>query len=97
MDSKIRAKLRSLAQKVSPSVSIGKNGLDEGVVEQINMNLNAHELVKIDVLETADADKKELLTQICETLHAEPVCTIGRKIVVYRYSGKAKSHVLEVK
>lgn len=94
MDSKTRAKLRSIAQKVSPSVSIGKTGLTDGVIEQIDMNLNAHEIVKIDVLETADVDKKALLMQICELLKAEPVCTIGRKIIVYRFSGKCKSHVL---
>lgn len=94
MDSKTRAKLRSIAQNVSPSVSIGKTGLTDGVIDQINMNLNAHEIVKIDVLETADADKKALLNHICETLKAEPVCVIGRKIVVYRFSGKLKNHVL---
>ena len=96
MDSKTRAKLRSIAQNVSPSVSIGKTGLTDGVMEQINMNLYAHELVKIDVLETADVDKKALLTHICEKLKAEPVCVIGRKIVVYRFSGKIKNHVLVV-
>ena len=94
MDSKTRAKLRSLAQKVSPSVAIGKTGLTDGVIDQIRMNLNAHELVKIDVLETADVDKKELMSTICDMLGAEPVCTIGRKIVVYKFSPKVKNHVL---
>ena len=94
MDSKTRAKLRSIAQKIQPSVSIGKTGLTDGVMEQINMNLYAHELVKIDVLETADIDKKAVLTHICEKLQAEQVCIIGRKIVVYRFSGKLKNHVL---
>ena len=94
MDSKTRAKLRSVAQKVSPSVSIGKTGLTDGVIDQIDMNLSAHEIVKIDVLETADADKKALLRRICEVLKAEEVCIIGRKIVVYRYSSKCKNHVI---
>lgn len=94
MDSKTRAKLRGLAQKVQPSVSIGKTGVTDGVLEQINMNLYAHELVKIDVLETADVDKKAVLEFICEKLNCEQVCIIGRKIVVYRFSGKIKSHVL---
>jgi len=94
MDSKTRATLRSIAQKVQPSVSIGKTGVTDGVLAQIDMNLTAHELVKIDVLETADIDKKALLSHICEVLKAEEVCVIGRKIVVYRFSGKCKNHVL---
>ena len=94
MDSKTRAKLRSIAQKVSSSVSIGKTGLTDGVIDQIDMNLTAHEIVKIDVLETADLDKKALLSHICEVLKAEEVCIIGRKLVVYRFSGKCKAHVL---
>ena len=94
MDSKTRAKLRSIAQKVQPSVSIGKTGMTDGVIDQIDMNLAAHEIVKIDVLETADVDKKAVMTHICETLKAEPVCVIGRKIVVYRFSGKLKQHIL---
>jgi len=68
MDSKTRAKLRSIAQGVSPSVAIGKTGLTDGVIDQIRMNLSAHELVKIDVLETADVDKKELMNEICDML-----------------------------
>ena len=94
MDSKTRAKLRGIAQKVQPSVSIGKTGLTDGVIDQIDMNLFAHELVKIDVLETADVDKKALMKFICEKLKAEEVCIIGRKIVIYRFSGKIKNHVL---
>lgn len=94
MDSKTRAKIRGLAQRVQPSVMIGKAGVDGGVISQIDMNLKAHELVKIDVLETADVDKKALLEQLAAELEAEPICTIGRKIVLYRYSSKCKNHVL---
>ena len=94
MDSKTRAKLRSIAQKVQPSVAIGKTGLTDGVLDQIDMNLKAHELVKIDVLETADMDKKAILDHICDELIVEPVCVIGRKIVVYKFSAKCKNHVL---
>ena len=94
MDSKTRAKIRGMAQKVQPSVMIGKAGVDDGVISQIEMNLKAHELVKIDVLETADVDKKAILEQLATELQAEPICVIGRKIVLYRYSSKCKNHIL---
>ena len=95
MDSKTRAKLRGLAQQIQPSVMIGKDGVTDGVQAQLDMNLSAHELVKIDVLETADLDKKGLLEFLAQQLHADPVCVIGRKLVLYRFSNKCKNHVLQ--
>ena len=96
MDSKTRAKLRGIASTIQPTVIIGKDGLTENVVKQIDMDLNARELVKITVLEN-DIDYKALLTEISEKVHAEPVCSIGKKLVLYRYSSKKNvKHVLEV-
>ena len=94
MDSKTRAKIRGIAQNVAPSVMIGKEGLTDGVIDQIDMNLKAHEIVKIDVLETADADKKLLAEKIAGELSADVICVIGRKIVLYRFSSKCKNHIL---
>lgn len=94
MDSKTRARVRAIASSIKPSVMIGKEGLTETVIKQIDMNLTAHELVKISVL--TDTDYKELLNEVASKLNAEPICAIGKKLVVYRYSSKKKQHVLEV-
>jgi len=94
MDSKTRAKLRSIASLVQPTVIIGKDGVTENVIKQINMDLDARELVKITVLEN-DIDYKELLNELASKLNAEPVCSIGKKLVLYRYSSKKKvNHIL---
>ena len=97
LDSKTRSKLRSIASTIQPSVIIGKDGVTENVVKQINMDLDARELIKITVLEN-DIDYKELLNELAGRLNAEPVCSIGKKLVLYRYSSKKKvNHVLEEK
>ena len=97
MDSKTRAKLRSIASTIQPSVIIGKDGVTENVVKQINMDLDARELIKITVLEN-DIDYKQMLNDLAKELNAEPVCSIGKKLVLYRYSSKKKvNHVLEEK
>jgi len=94
MDSKTRAKLRSMASSLSPSVIIGKEGLSINVIKQIEMELDARELVKISVL-SQDENYKEMLNSICEKTGAEPVCAIGKKLVIYRFSRKKKAkHVL---
>lgn len=95
MDSKTRAKLRALAGKVKPTVIIGKDGIDENLIRQVQIDLEAHELVKISVLEN-DLDYKALLKEIAQKTNAEEICAIGKKLVLYRFSSKkGVKHILE--
>ena len=88
MTSKQRSKLISLAMNISATVQIGKNGLTDGVVEQISTSLEDHELVKIGVLKTADVSAKGIIAEVAEQLAAEPVQAIGNKMILYRRSNK---------
>lgn len=95
MDSKTRAKLRGFANKIEASVIIGKEGITDNVLNQISMNLDAHELVKINVL-SSDEDYKAILKTISDKLNAEPIQAVGKKLVLYRFSAKKKNgHVLQ--
>ena len=94
IDSKTRASLRGLASGLKNEIIVGQNGITENVLAQIEMDLDAHELVKIALLPNADGNAKTLTQEIAQVLNAEPVASIGRKIVLYRYSKKAKKHVL---
>ena len=73
---------------VSATVQIGKNGLTESVIEQINASLEDHELIKIGVLKTADMSAKSVIADVASLTSSEPVQAIGNKIVLYRYSHK---------
>ena len=88
LNSKQRAKLRSLASTIDATTIVGKDGLTENVLAQIDRGLDARELVKISVLEGADLSAKEYLQIASERLKAEQVCSIGRKFVLYRPSMK---------
>ena len=88
LNSKQRAKLRSLASNFDPMVMIGKDGLTDNVLEQIERQLFAHEMVKVSVLEGAEKSAKEYLQEVASALNAEEVCSIGRKFVVYKMSNK---------
>jgi RNA-binding protein len=88
LNSKQRAKLRSLASTFDPMIIIGKDGLTDNILEQIDKQLFAHEMVKISVLDGADKSAKEYLHEVANALNAEEVCSIGRKFVVYKMSNK---------
>ena len=88
LNSKQRAKLRSLASTIPATTIVGKEGLTETVLAQIDRELHARELVKVSVLEGAEQSAKEYLQIAAFNLKAEEVCSIGRKFVVYRLSNK---------
>lgn len=86
MTSAERAKLRGLAMKIQPTTHIGKNGLNDGLIEQINEQLEAHELIKITVLNNSDLSAKDIIEDLAKLCHADPVQAIGAKITLYRRS-----------
>lgn len=88
LNSKERAKLRSLASKLDATVIIGKDGLNDNIITLIDKGLDAKELVKVSVLDSAELSAKEYLIESSEKLNAEQVCSIGRKFSLYRYSTK---------
>ena len=62
---KQRAYLRSLAQKITPIFQIGKNGIEEAFLVQIEQALEKRELIKIKVLENSGMEAREASDFIC--------------------------------
>ena len=66
----------------------GKNGISDHLVQSLSDALDKRELIKISVLENAEADAKAFSVRLAEALSAEVVAVIGRKIILYRRSEK---------
>ena len=79
-----RRELRVRAHGLNPVVSIAENGLTEAVLKEIDVNLNAHELIKIRVYGESREDRVAHLEKICSELGAAAVQHIGKLLVVYR-------------
>ena len=96
MDKKQRLILRSLGQKLPDIVFIGKEGISDNVLVQIKDNLYAHELIKIKVQQNVSFDINEFAKTIEEKCGCEVVCTIGSKILVYKFSKnpKIRNHII---
>lgn len=84
IDSKQRAYLRGLANTLEPVAIIGKEGLEQGVIESIDKVLEKRELIKVKILDTAALETRETCSKLADILHAEPVQAIGSKLVIYR-------------
>ncbi len=87
---KQRAYLRSMAHDIEAIMQIGKGGITENLVKTFSDALEAREIIKISVLETAPYTPKECMEALCELLECEAVQVVGRKLVLYRESKKNK-------
>ncbi len=91
MTSKERAQLRAKANVLEPVIQIGKDGISDNLLTQIDDTLDARELIKIRVhLETAPQTPKELAQAIAYPLGAEIIQVIGGIIVLYREADKER-------
>ena len=88
MTSKQRAYLRSLANKINPIFQIGKTGLSQNLLNQLSDALEARELIKINVLETAPDTSKNLSLEIAERTSSIVIQVIGNKITLFRQKEK---------
>ena len=86
--SKQRSKLRSLASTMKPVTQIGKGGISDNLLKTLSDALEARELIKVNVLENAEADADTLAQNVADLLGAEVITVIGRKAVFYRSSSK---------
>ena len=84
--SKQRAELRSKANELETTLLVGKEGVTDALIEELGRQLEARELVKGKVLETALLTAREASDQLCDALHAEGIQCVGNKFVVWRRS-----------
>jgi len=90
MNSKQRAYLRGLCNKQDAIFQIGKNGVNDNLLKQLNDTLEVRELIKISILETAPEDINEASSVIASKTNSEIVQVIGSKICLYREGKKPK-------
>lgn len=84
MDSKTRAKLRSLANPIEAILQVGKNGLGDALQKQVDDALTAREMIKLTVLETCPETPREMAAVLAVATGAEVVQVVGRKVTLYR-------------
>ena len=86
--SKQRSKLKSIAANLNPVTQVGKGGITDNLLKALSDALEAHELIKVTILQNAEEDALNLAENIAELLGAIPVAVIGRKAIFYRRSSR---------
>jgi RNA-binding protein len=81
---KLRKALRAAGHHLSPVVQIGKEGVTDAVLRQLDEQLGVHELVKVKVGTESPEDRFEAAERIGEAAGAQLAQILGRTVLVYR-------------
>lgn len=96
INTKQRAFLRGLANKLEPCMQVGKDGAKQTSFDAISNLLEARELIKIKVLQNCDQTAKEIAQMIAQNVGCDVVQVIGNKIVLFKVSSKEKIKHIEI-
>lgn len=90
---KQKAYLKSLAHPLKPVFQVGKEGLNENMLNDILNYLNKHELMKVSILQNSSVtfDEAEAYFEMADI---EFVQSIGRTMVLYKPSKNAKNPIV---
>ncbi|HMT03580.1 MAG TPA: ribosome assembly RNA-binding protein YhbY [Burkholderiales bacterium] len=81
---KQRQYLKALAHSLEPVVMIGDKGLTQSVIKEIEINLLAHELIKIRILGNDRDLRNSLAVEICGKTNSSLVQHIGKILIIYK-------------
>ena len=94
--SKQRSQLRALATSIDTIIQVGKDGIGDNLVKQVNDALEARELVKGRVLENSMLTAREAADELAARCRAEVIQVIGSKFVLYRMQSNILKRKIEL-
>ena len=97
LTSKQRAQLRGMAANLDTIVHVGKDGIGDNLVKQVNDALEARELIKGRVLDNnIDYDARTAAEELAKATRSEVVQVIGSKFVLFRYQHNKDKRKIEL-
>ncbi len=84
LDGKQRSYLRSKANKLDTLVHVGKEGINQAVIKQVNETLADHELIKVKILESVGRTTRSCAEELATVTESQVVQTIGGVAVLFR-------------
>ncbi len=80
----LRKRLRAAGHHLAPVVQVGKEGVTDGVIRQLDQALHDHELVKVKVGTESPEDRFEAAERLAAGAGAQVAQILGRTLLLYR-------------
>jgi len=84
--------LKKLAHHLKPVVMLGQQGVSESLLNEIDLSLAAHELIKVKLAGSERDERQQLAQLIGGRVEAEVVQIIGQMAVFYRPNPEKKKN-----
>ncbi len=84
MKSDQKKQLRARAHALKPVIITGQAGISPAVLNEINLALDHHELIKVRINAEDREQRQEMSKHICSETGAELIQSIGHIITLYR-------------
>lgn len=84
ISSKDRKELKARAHHLKPIIRIGQKGITENLVQETDLALNIHELIKVHIAMDEKEQRKENGHTLADRCNAEEVDYIGKIMILYR-------------
>ena len=84
LTAKARKELKKKVHKEDVKLFVGKNGVTESLIEEVNILLDKYELIKIKIQKNISEDKDEIIKEIIDKTGASYVMDIGNVFSIYR-------------
>lgn len=81
---KQRRFLRAQGHHLQPVVLLGKDGVTDAVVAQVDGALTAHELIKVRLGQNVPADRHDVAAELALRCQASLVQVLGNVVLLYR-------------
>jgi len=77
-----RKELIKKGSELDPTIHVGKEGLSEGIIEEVKAQVKRSKLIKVRVLPSADQDKDEVAEELAQRTGARVVETRGFTVLL---------------
>jgi putative YhbY family RNA-binding protein len=84
LTSRQRARLKALAHPLEPIMQIGKTGVQDAVVAEVNSALAAHGLIKLKVNDPDRDAREEMGNALAAATDSAIVQRVGKVVVLWR-------------
>ncbi len=85
---KVRRAIRAKYHDIEPKAWIGKKGLDEGVIHEINTQLKKDGILKVEIrkgaLISTEMERKEIAEKVAELTNSELIDIRGKRFILFK-------------
>lgn len=83
-----RKHFKAIGHHLKPVLILGGDGLTEGFLQELELRLEDHELIKVKVNAENREDRAAIIEAICESARCELAQRIGNTALLYRAAKK---------